>query len=176
MRGFRVRGAQTTSQQLSPHGCARPCEPPIPLPPPAASRPPAAPFAPQPLLAAGTLQELAVVFQSAGGEPLSKVSFLVQVGGRPLLHKCSARSSAGSSDGEGNARCLASGSVHAAARKPCVRRRSATPAPATTSPAGQGLAPSLLDLDPDALEAAFRSALLKLQFIDNLLQPLPPGG
>ena len=41
--------------------------------------------------------------------------------------------------------------------------------------APQGLAPTLLDLEADALEAAFRSALLKLQFIDNLLDPLPPG-
>ncbi|KIZ00227.1 Mitotic spindle assembly checkpoint protein MAD2B [Monoraphidium neglectum] len=39
----------------------------------------------------------------------------------------------------------------------------------------QGVAPTLIDLDPDALEAAFRSALLKLQFIDNLLAPLPQG-
>jgi hypothetical protein len=37
------------------------------------------------------------------------------------------------------------------------------------------VAPTLIDLDPDALEAAFRSALLKLQFIDNLLAPLPQG-
>lgn len=39
----------------------------------------------------------------------------------------------------------------------------------------QGLAPTLLDLSPDDLEAGFRSALLKLHFIDNLLAPLPPG-
>jgi hypothetical protein len=39
----------------------------------------------------------------------------------------------------------------------------------------QGLAPTLLDLDPDALEGAFRSALLRLQFIDNLGAPLPAG-
>ena len=38
-----------------------------------------------------------------------------------------------------------------------------------------GVAPSLADADAGALEAALRSALLKLQFIDGLLAPLPPG-
>lgn len=70
----------------------------------------------KPLLAAESLQELAVAFSGPDGSPISKVSFIVQ-----------------------------------------------------------GLAPTLLDLDPDSLEAAFRSALLKLQFIDNLVTPLPPG-
>lgn len=70
----------------------------------------------KPLLAAESLQELAIAFEGPDGSPVSKVSFLLQ-----------------------------------------------------------GLAPTLLDLDPGALEAAFRSALLKLQFIDNLVAPLPPG-
>ncbi|KAI8469671.1 MAG: DNA-binding protein [Monoraphidium minutum] len=70
----------------------------------------------KPLLAAESLQELAVAFSGPSGDPLSKVTFLLQ-----------------------------------------------------------GLAPSLADLDLPSLEAAFRSALLRLQFCDNLLAPLPPG-
>ncbi|GBF94513.1 hypothetical protein Rsub_07047 [Raphidocelis subcapitata] len=70
----------------------------------------------KPLLASESLQELAVAFFGPDGEPLSKVSFLLQ-----------------------------------------------------------GLAPTLIDLDPEALEGALRSALLRLQFIDNLAAPLPAG-
>lgn len=40
----------------------------------------------------------------------------------------------------------------------------------------QGVAPTLLDVNLEDLEGAFRSVLLKLQFIDNLVAPLPPGG